>query len=601
MREYVAAPAAFTVPEDWSCVQSAYDRAENSPDSVAFQRPVDGRLTDVTAREFADTVRSVGRGLIATGVEAGDRVALLCSTRYEWNVLDFAIWAAGAVTVPIYDSSSAEQIRWIVEDSGTRLIVVEEETHAASAREGIDGLDGILDVLVIDGASPAVESLSSAGAGVPVSALDERRDAVTADDPATLIYTSGTTGRPKGCMLSHRNFMSETLAVLETPFNRYLRSDSTTVMFLPLAHVLARAITFAGFHAGVRIAHSSDLSNLVDMFGEMRPHYILAVPRVFQKVFDKAQATAQDGGAFRAWMFDKATDTAVAYSKAHRNGRVGPILKARHAVFSKLVYAKLVNALGGRCEVAISGGAPLGERLTHFFDGIGVNIFEGYGLTETCAAIAVNTPDALRIGSVGRPLPGCAVRIATDGEVEVSGPVVASGYWRNERATAESFSDGWFRTGDLGSLDEDGYLRITGRKKEIIVTAGGKNVAPNQLEDALRADPLVAEAVCVGDGKPFISVLLTLDPEALERWKSQNQKPESTSLYELLRDADLIQYLDQAMTRANSTVSHTESIKKYHVLPDQFTEETGELTASLKVKRNVVHQKFAAQIEDLYT
>ena len=601
MREYVAAPAAFTVPEDWSCVQSAYDRAENSPDSVAFQRPVDGRWTDVTAREFADTVRSVGRGLIATGVEAGDRVALLCSTRYEWNVLDFAIWAAGAVTVPIYDSSSAEQIRWIVEDSGTRLIVVEEETHAASAREGIDGLDGILDVLVIDGAGPAVESLSSAGAGVPVSALDERRDAVTADDPATLIYTSGTTGRPKGCMLSHRNFMSETLAVLETPFNRYLRSDSTTVMFLPLAHVLARAITFAGFHAGVRIAHSSDLSNLVDMFGEMRPHYILAVPRVFQKVFDKAQATAQDGGAFRAWMFDKATDTAVAYSKAHRNGRVGPILKARHAVFSKLVYAKLVNALGGRCEVAISGGAPLGERLTHFFDGIGVKIFEGYGLTETCAAIAVNTPDALRIGSVGRPLPGCAVRIATDGEVEVSGPVVASGYWRNERATAESFSDGWFRTGDLGSLDEDGYLRITGRKKEIIVTAGGKNVAPNQLEDALRADPLVAEAVCVGDGKPFISVLLTLDPEALERWKSQNQKPESTSLYELLRDADLIQYLDQAMTRANSTVSHTESIKKYHVLPDQFTEETGELTASLKVKRNVVHQKFAAQIEDLYT
>lgn len=600
MREYVAVAAAFTVPDDWSCVQSAYDRAERHPDSVAFQRPVDGRWTDVTSAEFASEVRAVGRGLIASGIGAGDRVALMCSTRYEWNLLDFAIWAAGAVTVPIYDSSSAEQIRWIVEDSGARLLLVETDEQAAAARQGIDGLDEVPDLLVVDGTTPALETLTGSGTEVAAGALDERRDAVRADDPATLIYTSGTTGRPKGCMLTHRNFMSETLSVLETPFNQYLRADATTVMFLPLAHVLARAITFAGFHAGVRIAHSSDLTNLVDTFGEMRPHYILAVPRVFQKVFDRAQATAQDGGAFRAWMFDKATDTAVAYSRANRNGRVGPLLRTRHALFSKLVYAKLVDALGGRCEVAISGGAPLGERLTHFFDGIGVNIFEGYGLTETCAAITVNTPGELRIGSVGQPLPGCAVRIATDGEIEVSGPVVTSGYWRNERATAESFADGWFRTGDLGSLDEDGYLWITGRKKEIIVTAGGKNIAPNQLEDALRADPLIAEAVCVGDGRPYLSVLLTLDPEAVERWKVQNRKDASTSLYELLGDADMVQYLDQALSRANSGVSHTEAIKKYHVLPDQFTEETGELTASLKVKRNVVHHKFAAQIEDLY-
>lgn len=598
MREYVAAPAAFTVPDDWSCVQSAYDRAERTPESVAFQRPVDGRWTDVTSREFADTVRAVGRGLVAKGVGTGDRVALLCSTRYEWNVLDFAIWAAGAVTVPVYDSSSADQVRWIMEDSGACLILVESDTQTTTARAGIDGVPDVLDVVVIDGATPGLDSLTAAGEDVPESVLDERRAAVTADDPATLIYTSGTTGRPKGCMLTHRNFMSETLAVLETPFNRYLRPDSTTVMFLPLAHVLARAITFAGFHAGVRIAHSADLSNLVDTFGETRPHYILAVPRVFQKVFDKARATAQDSGAVKAWMFDRAADTAVAYSKADRAGHVGPLLKLRHAMFSKLVYGKLVAALGGRCEVAISGGAPLGERLTHFFDGIGVNIFEGYGLTETCAAITVNTPGRMRIGTVGQPLPGCAVRIATDGEVEVSGPVVASGYWHNERASGESFADGWFRTGDLGSLDEDGYLRITGRKKEIIVTAGGKNVAPNQLEDALRADPLVAEAVCVGDGKPFISVLLTLDPENLERWKTTNGK--SGSVDDLIGDADLARYLDDALVRANRTVSHTEAIKKYRVLPDQFTEETGELTASLKVKRNVVHEKFADQIENLY-
>ncbi len=598
MREYVAVPATFTVADDWSCVQSAYDRAEQTPDNVAFQKPVGGRWVDVTNREFADTVRAVARGLVARGIEAGDRVALLCSTRYEWNVLDFAIWAVGGVTVPVYDSSSAEQIRWIMEDSAARLIFVELESHAVTAREGIVGLESGPRVLVIDGQTPVIDALSAEGAAVDESVLNERRASVSADSPATLIYTSGTTGRPKGCMLTHRNFMSETLSVLETPFRNYLRDDSTTVMFLPLAHVLARAITFAGFHAGVTIAHSSDLTNLVDTFGEMRPHYILAVPRVFQKVFNKAQATAQDGGAFKAWMFDKATDTAVAYSRARQDGRIGPLLKLRHAVFSKLVYAKLVNALGGRCEIAISGGAALGERLTHFFDGIGVNIFEGYGLTETCAAITVNTPGHMRIGSVGQPLPGCAVRIAPDGEVEVSGPVVTSGYWQNDKATAEAFSDGWFRTGDLGFLDEDGYLTITGRKKEIIVTAGGKNVAPNQLEDALRADPLVAEAVCVGDGQPFISVLLTLDPEGLERWKSQNGK--TGSLYELLKDADMIQYLDQTLARANRSVSHTESIKKYHVLPDQFTEETGELTASLKVKRNVVHQKYAQQIEALY-
>mgnify|MGYP002737622995 CR=1 FL=1 len=598
MREYVAAPATFSVPDDWSCVQTAYDRAERTPDNVAFQKPVDGRWTDVTNREFAETVRAVGRGLVARGIGAGDRVALLSSTRYEWNVLDFAIWAAGAVTVPVYDSSSPAQIRWIMEDSGARMIIVENDAHAATAKEGIEGLATDIEVLVIDGASPVLDVLAADGQNTAPSVLDERRASVRADSPATLIYTSGTTGRPKGVMLSHRNFMSETLAVLETPFRHYLRDDATTVMFLPLAHVLARAITYAGFHAGVTIAHSADLANLVDTFAEMKPHYILAVPRVFQKVFNKARSPAQDGGAFRTWMFDKATDTAVAYSKANRGGRVGVLLKLRHAVFTKLVYAKLVSALGGRCEIAISGGAALGERLTHFFDGIGVNIFEGYGLTETCAAITVNTPEQMRIGSVGQPLPGCAVRIAQDGEVEVSGPVVATGYWQNEEATAESFVDGWFRTGDLGSLDEDGYLTITGRKKEIIVTAGGKNVAPNQLEDALRADPLIAEAVCVGDGQPFISALITLDPEAVERWKSQNNK--TGTIYELTTDADMIEYLDQAVSRANRSVSHSESIKKYHVLPDEFTEESGELTASLKVKRNVVHDKFATQIASLY-
>ena len=598
MREY-AVPASFTVPEDWSCVQAAYDRASEAPSHPAFRRKVDGRWTDVTSAEFAESVRSVARGLVASGVEAGDRVAILSSTRYEWTVVDFAVWAAGAVSVPIYDSSSADQVRWIMEDSGARLVVAEKPELRETVREGTEGNSAVLEILAIEGDEPALDVLVARGAEVPDAVLDERRATVVADSPATLIYTSGTTGRPKGCMLTHRNFLSEALGIIETPFNQYLRSDSFSVMFLPLAHVLARAVTYAGIYAGVTIAHSNDLSNLVATFGEMRPHYILAVPRVFEKVFTTAQATAQDGGKVKAWMFHKAVDTAIAYSRANRGGSVNPLLRLRHSVFSRLVYGKLVDALGGRCEVAISGGAPLGERLASFFDGIGVTIYEGYGLTETCAAHCVNTPGALRIGTVGQPLPGNAVRIADDGEIEVSGAVVASGYWNNEKATEEAFGGGWFRTGDLGSLDEQGFLRITGRKKEIIVTAGGKNVAPNQLEDALRADPLVAEAVCVGDGKPFISVLLTLDPEAFERWKAHHGK--SGDLASLLDDPLLVQHLDEALARANRTVSHTESIKKYRVLPVQFTEESGELTPSLKIKRNVVFDKYSDEIESFYT
>ena len=598
MREY-AVPASYSVPEDWSCVQVAYDRALHTPDQVCFRRSVDGVWTDVTAREFAEQVRAVARGLVATGVEGGDRVAVLSSTRYEWVVFDFAIWAVGAITVPIYDSSSADQIRWVVQDSGARLMVVENAELRAVAEEGTEGAD-LIDILVIDGDRPAVSTLTAAGAEVAESVLDERRAAVTADSPATLIYTSGTTGRPKGCMLTHRNFLSEALSILETPFRRYLHDDSFSLMFLPLAHVLARAVNYAGIYAGVTLSYTSDLTRLVESFGELRPNYILSVPRVFEKVFNTAQAKAQDGGRLKAAIFKRAVAVAIDYSRANRvDGSVPLPLKLQHALFDKLVYGKLSGALGGRCEVAISGGAPLSERLAYFFDGVGVTIYEGYGLTESSAALCVNTPDALRIGTVGPPMPGNAVRIAADGEIEIRGPVVTGGYWQNAEATEAAFSDGWFRTGDLGSLDEDGFLTITGRKKEIIVTAGGKNVAPSQLEDGLRADPLIGEAVCVGDGKPFIGVLLTLDPDAFDRWKNYHGK--SGSVGDLTDDPDLVAHLDHALARANRSVSHTEAIKKYRLLPVQFTEATGELTPSMKVKRNIVHDKFAREIESLYS
>lgn len=598
MREY-SVPGDIEVPKDWSCVQAVYDIASETPDHEIFLRESGSSWDPVAAKDFVAEVREVARGLVASGVGAGDRVGIVSSTRYEWCLVDFAIWAVGGVSVPIYDSSSAAQIAWILEDSGASLVIAESDQHVAEARKAIDSEKLEATILQIDGAEPAIDALKSLASGVEDAELDARRAGVAAEDVATIIYTSGTTGRPKGVTLTHGNIHAEALAVGETQLSEYLKPGNVSLMFLPLAHVLARAINYAGIYQRVTLAHTSDLAHIVDRFGQVRPQYILSVPRVFEKVFNSARQKAHDGSDLKGRIFEAAVDTAVAHSKATRAGsKPGLVLGAKHALFDKLVYSKLKDALGGRCEVAVSGGAPLSPRLAHFFDGMGVTIYEGYGLTETCAAHCVNTPGAIKIGTVGRPLPGHAVRIESDGEIAVSGPVVTDHYWNNEDASNKSFKDGWFFTGDLGTLDDEGFLRITGRKKEIIVTAGGKNVAPAGLEDGLKQNPLIAEAVCVGDGRPFIGVLLTLDEEAFERWKDANGK--TGSIAELADDPELSADLDKALADANKTVSHTESIKKYKVLPHQFSEETGELTPSLKVKRNVVHDKFAKEIESIY-
>ncbi|MFE3289810.1 AMP-dependent synthetase/ligase [Rhodococcus sp. NPDC059234] len=599
MREF-SVPSTFTIPEDASAVDAVFTHAAQRPDLVVFKRLVGSTWTPVTARDFADQVTKVAKGLIALGVQPGDRVALMSATRYEWPLIDFAIWSAGGVTVPVYETSSAEQVRWILEDSAAVALVVENDAHVATVGQVADESPALRKVLQIEGGdgAGAVAELVALGAEVTDEEVRARADALSAADPATLIYTSGTTGRPKGCQLTHSNLIAESRGISTSGFGDLLRPGRSTLMFLPLAHVLARAVSLAAFDAGATVGHTADIKNLVATFGVFKPDFILSVPRVFEKVYNTARQKAHGEG--KGKIFDAAAEVAVQWSEAQDTGGAGLVLKVKHAVFDKLVYGKLRAALGGQCQLAISGGAPLGARLGHFFRGMGVTIYEGYGLTETSAAIAVNTPGHQKVGTVGKPLAGNAVRIGEDGEILLRGPVVFSEYWRNEAASKEAVEDGWFHTGDLGSVDTEGYITITGRKKEIIVTAGGKNVAPAGLEDHLRAHPLISQALVVGDQKPFIGALITVDPEAWPGWKERNGKSAGATVADLVADVDLVAEVDAAIADANKLVSHAESIKKYRILPVDFTEETGELTPTLKLKRNVIHQSFAKDIEAIY-
>ncbi|GCE36134.1 Long-chain-fatty-acid--CoA ligase [Rhodococcus wratislaviensis] len=596
MREYTSAPT-FSVSDHENAVLRVFAHAESNPDRVMYTRPESGGWVDVTAKDFGALVTGVAKGLIANGVRPGDRVALLSSTRFEWSLLDYAIWAAGAASVPIYDSSSHDQIRWIIEDSGAVAALVETPAHASSF-EG-DGIPYTLKrILTID--EDAVGTLIKDGLSIDDSEVFKRVVALTANDLASLVYTSGTTGRPKGCILTHRNFLSEVRSLLAAPIGDVARPGNRVLTFLPLAHVLARAVSLAMFEGGATQAHWSDFGTVTGEFERFRPNTILGVPRVFEKVRDGAARTAASGGGLQKRIFDFAEATAVAYSEAQDTGGAPLRLRLEHAVADKLVYAKLRAALGGDCWWAISGGGALMPRLGHFFRGIGVPVYEGYGLTESTAAHCVNVPGAQRIGTVGQPLGGNSVRIAEDGEIELRGGVVFGGYWRNEHATREVLDDGWFRTGDLGDLDESGYLTITGRKKDLLITAGGKNVSPGPLEDRLRSHPLVSQAVVVGDGRPFIGALLTVDPQEFRKWKSAHGKSSDATVADLRDDDELRGDLQDAVDDANTTVSHAESIKRFVVLDRDLTEAGGELTATLKIKRRVVTERFADDIASLY-
>ncbi|PUA80606.1 AMP-dependent synthetase/ligase [Nocardioides currus] len=595
MREF-ATPLTIEIPTTGNLTDDVVRNAQEAPDAVVFSRNVDGEWTDVTAAAFLAEVTAVAKGLMAAGVEAGDRVVLISKTRYEWTLLDYAIWFAGAATVPVYETSSAEQIGWILQDSGAKAVVAEGADHLARVREAREAGSGADLNHVWSIEDNAVSVLGRLGEDISDEALAERRTATAPADLATLIYTSGTTGRPKGCMLSHGNFMFE-LGVATHELDRLFDGDdASTLLFLPLAHVFARIIQVGAVKKRVRLGHSADIKNLVADLGVFRPTFILAVPRVFEKVFNTASQRATGDG--RGKIFDRAAETAIAYSRARDKGRVPLRLRAQHTVFDRLVYGKLRTALGGRCEFAVSGGAPLGERLGHFYRGIGIAVLEGYGLTETTAALTVNLPDAQKIGTVGRPIPGTAVRVADDGELLFRGGQVFGAYWGNDAATAEALTDGWFRTGDVGEVDDEGFVRITGRKKEILVTAGGKNVAPAVLEDRLRSHLLIDQCIVVGDGQPFIAALVTIDRDSFPAWAEARGK--SGSVADHVDDPDLVAEVQLAVDDANKAVSRAEAIRKFAILGEEWTEEGGQLTPSLKLKRNVVMREFRDDVESLY-
>ncbi|GAB3223184.1 AMP-dependent synthetase/ligase [Glycomyces halotolerans] len=594
MREF-AVPPVVTVPDDDNTLTSLWDAAENRPDTVLYSRTFDDGATwhEVTAAQFREEVIGVARGLSAAGIQPGDRVALMSQTRYEWTLFDYAIWTAGAVTVPVYETSSADQAEWILTDSGAKAVVVETAEH----RELIESTSAeVTGLWAID--EGAVETLTEAGEGAEVD-IEGRRTARKADDLATIIYTSGTTGRSKGCMLTHRNLLADIRNVLpEVP--NILHENARMLMFLPLAHVLARILQVGGIEARINLAHFSDRSKLSAIMPVVKPTTLLAIPRVFEKVYNSAYQRAADDG--KAHLFEKAAACAKEYSRA-LDTPAGPglLLKLRHKLWDALVYTKLRKALGGECTSAVSGGAALGGELGHFFRGVGVTIFEGYGLTETSPVLSLNLETAIKIGSVGRPTPGTALRVAEDGELQAKGPQVFPGYWNNDAATAEVLdADGWFSTGDIAEIDDDGYVTITGRKKDLIVTSGGKNIAPAPLEKVMDSHPLIAYAMVVGEGRPYVGALISLDSEILPDWLERHGKDRNLAISDVVDDPELLAELQTQVDRANATVSRAEQIKRFRVIATELSEDAGEITPSTKVKRHVVVKKYSDDINALY-
>jgi long-chain acyl-CoA synthetase len=593
-----ATPLIVTIDRGSNLNDLLADRVASTPDKVVVERKTtaDGPWQPLTAREFDAHVRAVAKGLVAHGVAPGDRVAIMARTRYEWSLLDWAIWSAGAVGVPVYETSSAEQVLWICSDSEAGLVVVETPAHAATVAEVRDRLPAVREVLTIE--DGAIDALVAAGAGVADDEIEHRRGLAALDDLATIIYTSGTTGRPKGAELTHGNFYELAVNAVEKLSVVVEGDNARTLLFMPLAHVFARFVHVMTVAAGAVLGHTPDTKTLVADMQSFRPTFILSVPRVFEKVYNSAEQKAATG--FKRGIFQRAAKTAIVYSRAlDAAGGPGPWLRLQHRVADTLVLHKIRAALGGQARWAISGGAPLGERLGHFFRGVGLSVLEGYGLTETTAPATVNLPERTKIGTVGPALPGTALRIADDGEIEVRGVGVFRGYHGNDAATADALHGGWFRTGDLGTLDEDGFLRITGRKKEIIVTAGGKNVAPSVLEDRLRGHPLVSQVVVVGDQRPFIGALITLDPEGVPGWLTAHGKP-PMSVEDAAKDPDVLASLDRAVERTNRAVSRAESIRKYRILPTDLTIANGYLTPKLSVRRAEVLKDFAHEIDALY-
>ena len=602
-------PAEFEILDNETCLTALMDTAKARPHGVMFTRPANYEWVNVTAKEFIREVFDVAKGIIAAGVEQGDRIIIISETRYEWSLLDFAVWAAGAVSVPVYPSSSLSQVRWVVEDSGAVLAITESQDHTELVQHllvddsGNPSLSGSTSQLrrILEINSSAIDTLKFEGRSLPDDVVDERIAATSTNDLASLVYTYGTTGKPKGCILTHKNWLAEVRGLLTNPIGAIAVPGSRVLTFLPMAHVFSRAVSLAVAVGGATQNHWSDFSSLSVEFQRSRPNLILGVPRVFEKVRNSAAQKAADGSAFKRGIFEQAEQAAIEYSKA-LDTEEGPtrIQKAKHKVFDRMVYSKIREGVGGSVRYCITGGSAMGQDLLHWFRGIGVPVYEGYGLTEVAAAVTVDFDDQ-QIGTVGPPIGGMTVRTNGVGEILVKGPTVFAGYWNNEEATKEALHGEWYNTGDLGEILDNGKLMITGRKKDLIVTAGGKNVSPGPMEDILRAHPLVSQAMVVGDGKPFVGVLITLDPDILKRWKLDRNIPENRSTKELATEPQLRAEIQDAINEVNATVSHAEAIKKFYILESDLTEEENELTPTLKVKRNVVAQRYSDAIDHLYT
>jgi len=571
------------------------ERSWFEPERITMSRPLGDGWQPMTARQVEEEIRSTAKGLVAAGIQIGDRVAIMARTRYEWTILDFAIWYAGGCVVPIYETSSAEQVDWILNDSAAVGLIVETPTHRELVTSVLPSHTKHVWVMTED----VLATLRSAGKEVSDDEIERRRNALVPETLATLIYTSGTTGRPKGVHLTHGNFLSECGNVVEGASDLFLKPGGSTLLFLPVAHVFGRMVEIGAIHAGLHLAHCSDpVGRLQPDLASFKPSFVLAVPRIFEKIYNGAEAKADAAG--KGKIFRKAAEVAIAYSEGKDKRGFNPLLTLKHALFDKLVYSKIRAAMGGAVEAAISGGAPLGARLGHFYRGAGITILEGYGLTETTAGATLNLTKNIRVGSVGRPIPGTTIKIADDGEVLIKGPIVMRGYWQNDSANQEVFDGQWFKSGDLGRLDDEGFLYITGRKKELIVTAGGKNVAPAVLEDRLRAHPLVSQCMVVGDNQPFIASLITIDQDMLKGWIAANSKTGAT-VATLINDPDLIAVIQTAVDEANKAVSKAESIRKFAILANDFTIAGGELTAKLSLKRHVIAEKYATEITALFT
>ncbi|QKV91813.1 long-chain fatty acid--CoA ligase [Streptomyces sp. NA02950] len=596
-----------TTPQAGGLADAVFDHADADPHRVALARKtVDGHWQDVTSHQFRDEVMALAKGLLAQGVRFGDRVAIMSRTRYEWTLFDFALWTLGAQSVPLYPTSSAEQVFWMLYDAGVSACVVEHEDHAMTVGSVVGRLPQLARLWQLD--AGALEELLASGGSVEDETVERHRRAVTPDQPATIIYTSGTTGRPKGCVITHANLMAECDNIVErfeTAFHSKPGDQAATLLFLPLAHVFGRMVEVAAIRGRVKLGHQPNLSAtaLLPDLQTFQPTFILAVPYIFEKVFAAARRKAEAEG--RSGPFEKAVDVAVRYAEAQEAKAFGTgpgpgaSLRMQHQFFDKVVYSKVRGAMGGRIRHAMSGGSAMERRLGLFFAGAGVTVYEGYGLTESTAAATANPPERTRYGTVGVPIPGTSVYIADDGEVWLRGGQIFAGYHNDPKATDAVLRDGWLATGDLGALDDDGYLTITGRKKEILVTSGGKSVAPVGLEERVRAHPLVAQCIVVGNDRPYVAALVTLDPEAVSHWLTMRGKP-ALPPSELVRDPDLETEIRRAVVAANTTVSHAESIRTFRILAAQFSEEHGLLTPSLKLKRKAIEQAYAVEVEALY-